>query len=165
MKLQVAVVIALVTLIVAACGETLTSSRPTAIPTLEEGVTTAAQPSPTSAPSSFSVDTEIYRVTFERLTVQVGTRVTWTNVDSANHTVTSGKPGEITDLYDSGRLSRDDTFSYTFAEVGKFRYFCQIHLHSMVSSVKVVENLEGRAPSESSDTTPKTASSTGSYDY
>ena len=165
MKLQVIVIIALVSLIVAACGEALDNTRPTAIPTLEAGATSAVKPNPTVVPGSISVETEIYRFTFEKPTVQVGTTVTWINVDSANHTVTSGRPGDITGLWDSGRLSQDDTFSYTFTEVGVFPYFCQIHLHSMVSTVTAVETLEGQAPSAPADATQTSDSDTASYDY
>ena len=56
------------------------------------------------------------------VTVTVGTTVTWTNLDSAAHTVTSE-----TDLFNSGNLARNATFSYSFADRGTFSYFCAIH--------------------------------------
>lgn len=56
------------------------------------------------------------------ITVTVGTTVTWTNLDSVAHTVTSE-----TDLFDSGNLARNATFSYSFADRGTFSYFCAIH--------------------------------------
>ena len=56
------------------------------------------------------------------VTVTVGTTVTWTNLDSVTHTVTSE-----TDLFDSGNLVRNTTFSYLFADRGTFSYYCAIH--------------------------------------
>lgn len=58
----------------------------------------------------------------DELTIPVGTTVTWTNEDSAPHTATA-EDGS----FDSGRLERGDSFSYTFEEAGEFAYFCDIH--------------------------------------
>lgn len=55
-------------------------------------------------------------------TVSVGTTVTWTNLDSVAHTVTSE-----TDLFDSGNLVRNAAFSYSFADRGTFSYYCANH--------------------------------------
>jgi plastocyanin len=55
-------------------------------------------------------------------TVAVGTTVTWTNHDDIPHTVVS------TDgVFKSKVLDTDEKFSYTFAKVGTFPYFCSIH--------------------------------------
>ena len=56
------------------------------------------------------------------VTVTVGTTVTWTNLDWERHTITSE-----TDLFDSGNLARNATFSYSFADRGTFSYYCAIH--------------------------------------
>ncbi len=56
------------------------------------------------------------------VTVTVGATVTWTNLDSVAHTVTSE-----TDLFNSGNLARNATFSYSFSDRGTFSYFCAIH--------------------------------------
>ncbi len=55
------------------------------------------------------------------LTVSAGTRVTWTNNDADSHTVTS--PGN----FESGVLGIGETFSFVFADVGTFDYFCTPH--------------------------------------
>jgi plastocyanin len=67
-------------------------------------------------------------------TVKKGTTVTWTNNDSAPHTVTgsNGKGPQ------SGNLSKGDTYQYTFDEVGTFDYICSIH-PSMTAKVVVTE--------------------------
>lgn len=54
--------------------------------------------------------------------VPLGTTVTWTNGDSAPHTVSSR-----TGLFESGTLSKDAAFSYTFTQGGVFQYYCKLH--------------------------------------
>ena len=53
------------------------------------------------------------------LTVSVGTTVTWTNNDSASHTVTADDGS-----FKSGTLGKGETFSQTFATAGTFAYHC-----------------------------------------
>ena len=61
------------------------------------------------------------------VTVDVGDEVTWTNDDTAAHTVTSGVPGAPDGVFDSGLFLAGDTFSYTFDETGEYDYFCMVH--------------------------------------
>lgn len=56
------------------------------------------------------------------LDVLAGQAVTWNNVDSKSHTVTSED-----DLFDSGYLGSGASFSHTFGSTGTFAYFCRIH--------------------------------------
>jgi len=56
------------------------------------------------------------------LTVAVGTTVTWTNKDASSHTVTSD-----TGVFNSGGMSQNATYSYTFNTAGTFSYSCTIH--------------------------------------
>ncbi len=51
------------------------------------------------------------------LQIKVGTTVTWTNTDSAAHTVTSD-----TGLFDSGPINSGGTYIYTFSQAGTFGY-------------------------------------------
>lgn len=69
------------------------------------------------------------------ISVKKGTTVTWTNQDSANHTVTEtdGKDGPM-----SQNLAKGETYSFTFTTVGTFAYACSIH-PSMMGSVTVTE--------------------------
>jgi len=58
----------------------------------------------------------------ETLTVRVGTTVTWTNRDDIPHTVVS------TDgVFKSKVRDTDEKFSYTFAQVGTYPYYCSVH--------------------------------------
>jgi plastocyanin len=70
------------------------------------------------------------------LTITRGTMVVWTNKDSSLHTVTSGLPeqGSVGDLFDSGIISPEETFSYTFDKPGTFDYSCTLHpfMHGQV---------------------------------
>jgi plastocyanin len=63
------------------------------------------------------------------LTVTVGTTVTWTNKDTAAHTVTSD-----TGVFDSGNMPNGATYSFTFNQAGTFPYHCNYHsnMHGMV---------------------------------
>ena len=87
--------------------------------------------------------TDIVNFTLADLTVPVGTTVLWTQLDAASHTTTSGTPGDTTGLWDSGTLSRNQTFTHTFTEEGSFPYFCRIHPGSMQATVEVVADTEG----------------------
>jgi len=62
------------------------------------------------------------------ITVPVGAEVTWSNDDTAAHTVTSGdlKSGPI-GKFDSGLFMAGKTFSFTFESPGTYPYYCQVH--------------------------------------
>jgi plastocyanin len=62
------------------------------------------------------------------VTVSVGDTVTWSNDDSAAHTVTSGTPTDGPDgTFDSSLFMAGTTFSYTFDTAGEYNYFCMVH--------------------------------------
>jgi len=56
------------------------------------------------------------------VTVPVGGTVTWKNLDGEPHTVTGVDGG-----FRSVALDEDDTFSFTFAKPGVYKYLCTIH--------------------------------------
>lgn len=63
--------------------------------------------------------------------------VTWTNVDTVTHTVTSGSginDPNIGNKFDSGMLGK--SFSFMFSTPGTYNYFCQVH-PTMVGKVIV----------------------------
>jgi len=63
-------------------------------------------------------------------TIQVGDTIQWT-ASTAGHTTTSGSCSGATctedGLWDSGILSKNQTFSHTFLTAGSFPYFCSPH--------------------------------------
>ncbi len=54
------------------------------------------------------------------LTVKAGTTVTWTNNDAVTHSIKSG-------VFNSGNLSKGQTFQFKFEETGRYDYSCAIH--------------------------------------
>jgi plastocyanin len=64
------------------------------------------------------------------LTVKPGTTVTWKNHDDIPHVIVSaGK-------FRSKTMDTDDSFSFTFAAAGDYKYFCSLHPH-MTGIIKV----------------------------
>jgi plastocyanin len=65
----------------------------------------------------------------DMVTVSVGGTVTWTNDDTAAHTVTSGtlSGGGPDGVFDSSILMSGKTFEYTFDDAGSYDYFCVVH--------------------------------------
>jgi predicted secreted protein with PEFG-CTERM motif len=62
------------------------------------------------------------------VTVDVGGEVTWSNDDSAAHTVTAGSAADgPSGVFDSSLFMAGTTFSHTFEEEGEFPYFCMVH--------------------------------------
>jgi plastocyanin len=60
--------------------------------------------------------------------VTVGTTVTWTNNDSALHTVTSGNSTSgPSGVFDSSIMPVGRTFQHTFDKAGTFDYYCILH--------------------------------------
>lgn len=70
--------------------------------------------------------------------MKAGATITWKNVDSAAHTVTSGKSTDkdAGKLFDSKILGPKKEFSFKFDKKGTFDYFCQLH-PTMVGKVAV----------------------------
>ncbi|WP_255430754.1 plastocyanin/azurin family copper-binding protein [Candidatus Nitrosopumilus sp. SW] len=61
-------------------------------------------------------------------TVAVGATVTWSNDDTAAHTVTSGNINAgTTGVFDSGLFMSGATFEFTFDKAGTYDYFCMVH--------------------------------------
>jgi plastocyanin len=56
------------------------------------------------------------------ISVKVGTKVTWTNQDSAGHTVTFDTGSDTSDT-----LAQGATYDHTFDAAGSFAYHCKIH--------------------------------------
>lgn len=84
------------------------------------------RPSPSQgpAPGENQVDIQGYAFNPSLITVSVGTTVTWTNLDSVVHTVTS-TGGPVS--FDSGNLSQGQTWQFTFAQAGTYTYRCTPH--------------------------------------
>jgi len=63
-----------------------------------------------------------------KVAIAQGGQVTWSNDDSAAHTVTSGTPSEGFDgHFDSGLLLAGSTFSVSLDDSGTYPYLCMVH--------------------------------------
>jgi plastocyanin len=67
----------------------------------------------------------------QKLQVEAGTTVTFTNEDGFAHTATAKDKS-----FDSGNLEQGGTFEHTFDTPGTYEYLCAIH-NSMTGSVVV----------------------------
>ena len=101
-------------------------------PVMEEEVEAAPMSAEVSIPSGSSVPgceetSECYMPNV--VTISVGGTVTWTNDDTAAHTVTSGtlEGGGPDGIFDSSIIMAGKTFEHTFDEAGTYDYFCVVH--------------------------------------
>ncbi len=121
----------LIVLAAAACG-----SEPT--PAAAPAPQAPSAPVVATSPPSAKVTSDVENFVLEELVVAVGTEVSWTNRDTRNHTITSGSQGSSTGIWDSPLLTAGASYTFTFNEVGTFKYFCRIHPGSMNSTITVV---------------------------
>ena len=86
-----------------------------------------AQP-PASTPGSgdtVAISDFLYKP--EQLSVAVGTKVTFTNEDSAPHTATSGQSPTSDGVFDTGTLKKGQSKTLKLTKAGTFAYYCAIH--------------------------------------
>ncbi len=57
-----------------------------------------------------------------QLTVKVGTTVTFTNKDNANHTATN-----LNGLFDSGKITNGNSYTFLFDKPGTYSFYCNYH--------------------------------------
>lgn len=73
------------------------------------------------------------------LTVKTGDTVKWVNNGGVVHTATSGSESNAGQVFDSGNLSRGESFSFRFTTPGSFPYFCRVHGSNVMSGTITVE--------------------------
>jgi plastocyanin len=112
-------------------------------PTAGTSQTTAAASNPTTAAASGSdalggpgqeikMDITGFKFSKNPITIKAGTKVTWTNRDSAPHTATSDNSS-----WDSGVLNTGQSFSFVFNKPGTVTYHCEVH-PNMTATIIVV---------------------------
>lgn len=99
-------------------------------PTANTGSTITAK----SCFAPVDVDVGNFYYNPDPLTIDVGCTVRWTVSSNSPHTTTSE-----TALWDSGLLSKNESFEYTFNSTGTFRYLCTIHPASMTGAQVIVQ--------------------------
>ena len=96
------------------------------------------------APARATVQVAIQNFAFspQMITIAPGTTVTWTQKDTAPHTVTSDTGAWTA----SATLSTGQSFSYSFTKTGTYPYHCAVH-PTMIASVIVAAGAgAGSAP-------------------
>lgn len=92
----------------------------------DSSASSTSPPGPPSLPGTNSnINIEIKNFAFmpSTLTINAGDSITWTNSDSAQHTVTSDSGIEL----NSEMLSKGQSYSHTFNTAGTYAYHCKPH--------------------------------------
>ncbi len=136
MKVQRSIVSVFVLFALALAACTTAPAPTTAAPMDVQATAASTEASAGGQPAAAAVAINIQNFSFDpnNLTVKTGTTVTWTNMDSVNHTVTSD-----TGLFDSGELGKGSTFSYTFDKAGVYTYYCIPHHSKMQGTITVTD--------------------------
>ncbi len=105
--------------LLAACGGGSTGTTPAATPTQANNAPVVMITTDSSGTFTFSPAT---------ITIKAGATVTWKNVTSVAHTVTSDDGGKAFDSGTSNPIAaQTGTFSFTFKTPGTFTYHCTFH--------------------------------------
>lgn len=95
------------------------------------GITLSAAPAWTQ---DQAINITGYAFSPQKLTVTVGTKLTWTNRDQEPHSVM-----EQDKKFHSAALDTDDSYSFTFTQPGTYHYFCTLH-PQMTGTITVVNS-------------------------
>ncbi len=138
--------------------------RPKRLATLAVGASVAAVASlplffGTAAAAETAVEIKGLSFVPEEITIKVGDSVTWTNFDTDKHDI-QGDEG-----MDSPELEKDDTYSFTYPEMGDLSYQCTIHTYMRGRIIVTGPNGEvpptTSVPPETSTTVSATTTTTG----
>lgn len=101
---------------------------------LATGVVLVAHDSPTGATQSAGaamasdkVEIKNFLYDPEAITVAAGTKIMFTNSDSAPHTATSGPSPKADGVFDTGTLTKGQSKRVTLTKPGTFAYYCALH--------------------------------------
>ncbi len=101
--------------------ENITPTEEPTTPT--ENVTTPEENiTPTEQPTT-NIDISNFDYSIPNLVINAGDTVTWTNLDSVDHTITSDSGNEL----DSAIIAAGQTYTHTFLTPGTYTYHCSIH--------------------------------------
>ena len=111
-------------LLLAACNAPAATVTVEATSTMESSkpVETSSPTSSSSSEDGIEVEMDDFAFVPAELTIKAGTKVTWTNKDSAGHDVKAADGS-----WGSDSLSKDQSFSKVFDVEGTFEYVCTFH--------------------------------------
>lgn len=128
---------ALLAIIVLAVGLALVlGHKKTTDTSVPKTTTPSSNTSTTPTTTSSTVDIQDFAFSPKTISVKRGTTITWTNKDSAAHTVTFDDA--TLSSASSGNMAQGDTFKHKFDATGSFTYHCAYHA-SMTAKVVVTE--------------------------
>ena len=109
-------------------------------PTPSAGSPDAEAPCPHADGQADTVVVELVSTTFNPavVTICVGDTVTWVNLDTKEHTIVTGVPGDPDGRIASERFYLGESFSYTFTEPGVYVYYCSTHKKKMRDAQVIV---------------------------
>ena len=111
----------------------------------QRSATEKGSPAPDAPSGGPTITIKLIAFTPTNVSVGDGGTVTWRQDDVATHTVTSGRVeqtgGTATakpdNRFDSGNISKGQTFQFSFAEAGEYPFYCAIHPATMTGIVTV----------------------------
>jgi len=103
---------------------------------------TTGEPEPPTIPTQIEVFIDGSGFIPDTYNIPVGATVVWYNHDSVDHTVVARD-----NSFDSGRISPNETFEYTFEKSGELEYYCKIH-PSMVGKITLVNQESHLTPQQ-----------------
>jgi plastocyanin len=104
-------------------------------------VTATLSSSFAAGPGAKTVDIAKFAFVPKEITVEPGTRVSWTNHDETPHTVTSQSAKKV---LSSPGLDLDDHYEFVFTDEGDYPYLCTVH--PMMTGIVHVRKPGSKAP-------------------
>ena len=124
MTLWIVAIIVVIGIVVLLTTGSNNNSSPKTENTAPTGTTgTTETETSSNTPSSYNIEITNFAFSPETLSIKKGDKVTWTNLDSASHTVSSDGSTELS----SQPLSQGKAYTHTFKISGTFSYHCAFH--------------------------------------
>lgn len=83
---------------------------------------TTCSKKPTGTPQVNEIWLEYKLFNPSQLVVKLGATVTFINKDNADHSATN-----VNGLFDSGKITTGNSYSYTFSKTGSYSFYCKYH--------------------------------------
>jgi plastocyanin len=118
------------------------TTSPTAPTQTTSDSSSSATVLPTDETSATQVTVLMKDTSFQPQSIKIkkGTKVTWTNKDSIRHNVVADSASNVAGLPTTNSLiGKDETYSFTFNNVGTITYHCAAHPVAMTATIEVVE--------------------------
>src|SRR5665647_3012073 len=114
--------ILVIAIVPSGCSSTTTTNTTNPAPVQVNNTTIINNPAPVNNPNPQTFTVNILNNAFNPSSVQIpsGSTVKWINLDPIQHEPKGN-------VFDSGPLSQNGIFEYTFNQTGTYNYVCAIH--------------------------------------